>query len=67
MNPRIISILSTKYNLDEEIIEKVIRSEFLFIKDTMEEGNFESIHLHHLGKFAVKPKRLEDLQKKYDK
>lgn len=65
MNDKIISILSAKYNLDPEIIERVIRSEFQFVKDTMEQGEFESVRLHHLGVFGVKPKRLKDLQEKY--
>lgn len=67
MNDKIISILSAKYNLDPEIIERVIRSEFQFVKDTIEQGEFESVRLHHLGCFGVKPKRLKDLQKRYDK
>lgn len=53
--------LTIKYDLSEELIEKVIRSQFEFIKDTMEEGEFKSVHLHYLGKFCVKPKRLETL------
>lgn len=67
MNDKIISILSAKYNLDPEIVERIIRSEFQFVKDTMEQGEFESVRLHHLGVFGVKKKRLEDLQKRYDK
>lgn len=53
--------LTVKYDLSEEIIERIIRSQFEFIKDTMEEGEFKSVHLHYLGKFAIKPKRLETL------
>lgn len=60
---KVISMLSARFNLDPEIIEKVIRSEFDFVSTTMEVGNYESIHLHHLGKFAVKPKRLEQIGK----
>ncbi len=66
MNQKIISLLAIKYNLDEEVIEKVIRSEFNFVSSSMEIGNFDSVHLHHLGKFCVKPKRLEDLNKRYE-
>lgn len=65
MNQKIITILAAKYNLDEEVIERVIRSEFEFVRDTMEQGEFQSIRLHHLGCFAVKPKRLETLQERY--
>ena len=51
---KIIKILANKYNLDTEVVEKIVRSEFLFAKDTIEEGELESVHLHHLGKFGVK-------------
>lgn len=61
MLDKIINILSIKYNLDPEIVEKVIRSEFDFVSTTMEQGNYESIRLHHLGVFGVKPKRLEKM------
>lgn len=53
--------LAVKYNLSEDVITKVIRSQFEFVKDTMEEGGFESIHLHYFGKFACKPGRLKKL------
>jgi nucleoid DNA-binding protein len=51
---KIILILADKYKLDPEVIEKIIRSEFNFVKDTMQEGGLESVHLHHFGKFGVK-------------
>lgn len=60
---KIISILSDRYNLDQEVIEKVIRSQFDFVSTTMEQGIYESIRLHHLGVFGVKPGRLYKLGK----
>ncbi len=53
---KLYKILANKYNLDEDIIEKIVRSEFLFAKDTIEQGGLESVHLHHLGKFGCKPR-----------
>lgn len=50
----IVRQLSVKYNLPEEIVNKIIRSQFEFVKDTMEEGEFEAVHLHYFGKFGVK-------------
>mgnify|MGYP001607881689 CR=1 FL=1 len=50
----IINKLVVKYNLDYEVVNRIVRSEFNFVMDTMEEGGLESIHLHHLGKFAAK-------------
>jgi nucleoid DNA-binding protein len=57
----IISILAAKYNLDQEVVERLIRSEFEFVANTIESGQFDSVHLHFLGKFAVKPNRLKQL------
>lgn len=64
---KIVKKLAAKYNLDEDIIEKIIRSQFNFVATTMQQGEFESVHLHHFGKFCVKPnsiKRINDLRAK---
>lgn len=55
--------LAAKFNLDPEVIEKITRSEFEFIANTIEQGEYQSIRLHHLGVFGVKPKRLEQFNK----
>lgn len=52
----LINILAAKHNMSAELIEKIVRSEFKFVQDTIEMGELESVHLHHLGKFAVKPR-----------
>lgn len=54
----LIKKIAGKLEIDEEIIEKAIRTQFRFIAETMQEGNFESVHLHFLGKFAVRPNAL---------
>lgn len=59
----IYSKLSVQFDLDNEVIERIIRSEFDFVADTIEQGEFQSIRLHHLGVFGVKPKRLEQFNK----
>jgi len=61
---KIVKKLAAKYNLDEDVIEKIIRSEFNFVANTMQEGNFESVHLHHFGKFCVKPRAVETINNK---
>lgn len=64
---KIIKILAAKYKLDEEVIEKIVRSQFNFVASTMQQGEFQSVHLHHFGKFAVRPnsvKRVNDLRTK---
>ena len=59
---RIKTILADKYKLDQEVIERITRSQFEFVSTTIEQGEFQSIRLHHLGVFGVKPKRLEQLE-----
>lgn len=54
-----IEILANKYDLDSEVIERIVRSEFLFVKDMMEQGELDSVHLHHLGKWAVKTRYIK--------
>lgn len=62
-NPRntddLITFLSEKYNLPESVITKITRTPFKFVVDTMEVGEFQSVHLPYFGKFAVKPNRLK--------
>lgn len=62
MDESLIKKLSAKYDLDEDVIERIIRSEFEFTARTMEAGEFQSVRLHHLGCFAVKPNRLKQLE-----
>lgn len=61
----IIKKIAGKLNIDEDIVEKAIRSQFRFSAETIQEGEFQSVHLHFFGKFAVKPgalKRLNDFK-----
>lgn len=57
----ILNYLSAKYDIDREIVEKVIKTEFKFVKDTMEQGELDSVHLQYFGKFAIKPGRMKYL------
>lgn len=57
----IIKQISQELNLDEELVEKVVRSEFRFVRDVMEAGEMDSVMLHYFGKFAVKPNRFNYL------
>jgi len=60
----IIKKLSKKHNLSEEIIEKIVKSQFEFLKDCVERGTLESVRLHHLGIFRAKPGRVKALKEK---
>lgn len=59
----IVKKLAAKYNLDEEVVEKIIRSQFNFVANTMQVGEFQSVHLHYFGKFACKPNRIKHFEK----
>lgn len=61
----LINKISAQMNLSPELVEKIVRSEFKFVLDTIEEGELESVHLHHLGKWAVKARYCQI--KDYDK
>lgn len=63
---KIIQNLSNKLDIKEDLIEKVIKSEFEFIVDTIREGK-ESVHLHYLGKFCIKPNAIKRIQLAYDR
>lgn len=52
-------------DIDHEVVEKVIRSQFLFVKDTMEHGEYQTVMLAKLGKFACKKYRLQKLKERY--
>lgn len=58
---KIISKVAKELDLKEDIVEKAVRAQFDFIADTMREGK-ESVHLHFLGKFCIKPGTLERLR-----
>ena len=57
----IIDKVSAELDLDYEIVEKVVRSQFRFTKDVMESGEMKSVMMPYFGKFAIKPSRLEYL------
>lgn len=63
----LIKKIAGKLNIDEEIVEKAVRTQFKFTAETIQEGNFESVHLHFIGKFAVKPNALKRINDLYDK
>lgn len=60
---QIIAKIAAQLGEKEEVVEKIIRSQFDFVVNTMREGQGQSVHLHYLGKFAVKDKAIERLEK----
>lgn len=59
----LVEQLAKKYNLPEFVVESIIKSEFKFVQDKIEEGNCDKVRLHHFGVFKVKPKRLYEINK----
>lgn len=58
----IINRISAEMDIHPDIVEKAIRAQFEFVKNTMESGEMRSIQLQYFGKFAVKPLRLKVLE-----
>ena len=56
---KLIKQLSKKYNLSEFKIELIIKSQFSLLKEIIENGEFESVRLKHLGMFTVKKNRFK--------
>jgi len=67
MIDQIIAKIAAKTNQPEEVVEKLIRSQFDFIADTMREGNGESVRLQYFGIFGVKQKSKERIDKLYER
>jgi len=55
---KIIKKLAKKHKLSEFKIELIVKSQFSLLKNTIEEGDFKSTRLKHLGMFTVKKNRL---------
>jgi len=60
----VIEKLSLKYNIPEPILKKIVHSPFKYTAEVMAEGEFKPVRHPYFGVFAVKPGRLEKLNKK---
>lgn len=54
---KIIKELASKYNISEFKVDLIVKSQFGLLKDAIENGNFKSARLKHLGIFTVKKNR----------
>jgi len=58
----IIQQLSHKYNLPQTMIQKIVGTQFEFIRHQMAHGEVKrGIRLPRFGRFHVKPRRLQKL------
>jgi hypothetical protein len=55
---REVSNVSKQLGLKLSTTEKIVSSQFDFIKYVIQRGDFETVRLPYLGKFEVSPKRL---------
>jgi len=60
---KLIEELANKYNLPFFVVESIVKSQFKFVVEKMEEGDCAKVRLHHFGVFKVKPKRLYMINK----
>lgn len=51
---KLVREISKELNIDSEVVEKVIRSQWELIRATIKEGNFLSIRIKYLGLFGIK-------------
>jgi len=59
----LIEQLAKEYDLPVFVVESIVKSQFKFVQDKMEEGKCAKVRLHHFGVFKVKPKRLYVMNK----
>jgi nucleoid DNA-binding protein len=56
---KLIKQLAKKYKLSEFKTELIVKSQFGLLKEVIEDGDFESTRLKHLGMFTVKKNRFK--------
>ena len=54
---KIIKKLAKKYNISEFKADLIVKSQFKVLKNCIEEGDFKSVRLKHIGMFTVKKNR----------
>jgi hypothetical protein len=64
---KLIKQTAKEYNISEIKAELIILSQFKFTRNVMEEGEYKSIRLMHLGKFVASPKRIKQREDKKKK
>tara|TARA_R110002153_G_scaffold60505_4_gene163956 strand:- start:1868 stop:2071 length:204 start_codon:yes stop_codon:yes gene_type:complete len=63
----LIKQAAKEHNLSEIKTELIVLSQFKFVRNVMEEGDYKSIRLMHLGKFVASPKRIKQREDKKKK
>tara|TARA_Y100000004_G_C8777418_1_gene353430 strand:- start:342 stop:548 length:207 start_codon:yes stop_codon:yes gene_type:complete len=56
---KLIKKLAKKYNCSEFKIDLIVKSQFGILRESIENGDFKSTRLKHLGLFTVKKNRFK--------
>jgi len=59
MLKKIVQLLATKYELPLKEVDKIRKSQFKCVRDTMAEGKFDGVRLPRFGIFRVKSGRIK--------
>jgi nucleoid DNA-binding protein len=59
----IIYFLANKYDLPLQEVKSMVDSQFKFIKEIIEEGEFDTIRLPYFGKFTVDLGRVKHINR----
>jgi nucleoid DNA-binding protein len=62
---RIIQEIAKELGISPSLAQKIIKTQFEFVKITMEKGEFETVRLPYFGKWTVKPYRLQKVNENY--
>ena len=63
-----IKEIAVKFNMSEQVISKIVKSQFEFVKDEMSKGNkedkstYSSILLKYFGTFAFNERRFDKIK-----
>lgn len=62
---RITQEIAKELGISPNLVQKIVKSQFEFVRKTMEKGEFETIRLAFFGKWMVKPYRLQKVNENY--
>jgi nucleoid DNA-binding protein len=62
---KIVMEIAKELGISPNLVQKIVKSQFEFVKVTMEKGEFETIKLPYFGKWHVKPYRLQKVNENY--
>jgi nucleoid DNA-binding protein len=62
---KIIQEIAKELGISQNLAQKIVKTQFEFVKHTMEKGEFETVRLPYFGKFTVKPYRLQKVNENY--